>query len=218
MRGSRGPLPAASEAWGARGPARAARAYSREVLPQPARVVGREGLPVVVEVGEDLGAPAPRGDPALPHVQLAPRVVPAPSTPPPVHADEGPVGRHLVRLKGPLGVVADDERRARASQELVYLRREPARVAKLEGVAVAARQQLERLRQALVVAVEGLGKLPQQRPQLPRFGERVEEPAEALDPGPEVTQALYVREVAAHLDREDEPRRGALRPALHGRR
>src|SRR4051794_30015899 len=51
----------------------------RQPLPQGERIGGSEFLPVVVEVGEDLAARAPGGNPATPSVQLRLRVVAAPA-------------------------------------------------------------------------------------------------------------------------------------------
>src|SRR5690349_8376855 len=63
---------------------------------QVERVVHRVCAPVVVEVGEHLGALAPAADARGPFLQLARGVVPVAAAVPVVKAHEGPARRHLI--------------------------------------------------------------------------------------------------------------------------
>ena len=125
-------------------------------------------FPVVVEVGEDLDPGSPGGNPALPFLELGLGVVPAAPSPPVVKAYEGPVCRQLVRLEGPLRVIADHESDPVLPQHGVDLRHEPARMPEFEAVP-AGRQLRERGGEALVVSVEVGRELPEDGPS---FGER----------------------------------------------
>ena len=118
-------------------------------------------------------------------------------------------------LEGALGVVADHERGAALPEQLVDVVREPARMPKLE--AVAARWQLGKgSRQPVVVAVEILRQLPQQRSELARAPQRLDVLVEPLDPRPHVGEPLHVGQIAARLDREQEALGGLGRPPLDG--
>jgi hypothetical protein len=132
-----------------------------------------------------------------------------------VEAHEGPVGRELVGLERALGMVADRECDSVRAQQRVDRLGEPAPMAELERVA-AGRQRLERRGQPVVVTVEVLGELPEDRAHLGRGGERLDALVELLDAGVEGGEPLDVRDVAAHLQREAEVRRGLLHPAGDG--
>src|SRR6266540_340358 len=134
---------------------------------QPQSVPNSEPLPVVVEICEDLHPSAPGRDPPLPGLELGLGVVAAPAAVPVVEADESPVRGQLAGLERTLGMVADDEGDAVATQQLIRLGAEPALVAELEAVA-SGRQLLERRGQELVVAVEVRRELPQDGPELGR--------------------------------------------------
>src|SRR5215210_3226002 len=125
-----------------------------------------------------------------------------------MEADEGPVGRQLVRLKWTSRGVAYHERCVVLAKKVVDLRHEPALVAELE--AVAARWELaQRRAQPLVVSVKVARQLPEHRRELRRADERVDALVEPLESWPQISQALEVRQVAARLDREQKIR-GAL--------
>src|SRR5215213_9018157 len=89
-----------------------------QVRPQPAGVIERKSLPVVVRIYEHLRLAAPGGDPALPGLELCARVVAATPARAVVQADEGPVGGQLVALKRTLGVIADHQRRSVRAQQV----------------------------------------------------------------------------------------------------
>src|SRR4051794_34158019 len=179
---------------------------------QPARVAYRVGLPVVVEVGEDLDPRSPGGDPPLPLLELALGVVAVAPTTPVVEPDVGPIGGDLAGFELAPGVVGDDEGGVVLAELVVDVGHEPARVPELETVPTR-RHRSEGGSKPLVVAVEGLGELPEDRPELARLAQRrdrVEEPAEApLRLG----QPLDVGDIATHLHRERESLRRALGPA-----
>src|SRR5919197_1047633 len=99
---------------------------------QPPGVADGVRLPVVVEVGIHLDPRSPRGDPALPALELPLGIVAAAPLAAIVEADEGPVRGHLVGLERAAGVIADHEGGAVRAQQLVDLRGEPARMAELE--------------------------------------------------------------------------------------
>src|SRR5438874_3032491 len=182
-----------------------------EPLLQPEAVPDREAFPVVVEIREHLDLASPRLEPLRPFLELGLGIVPAPSARARVKADERPVGGHLVRLEWALGMVADHERRAVRTQQLVDVGGEPALVPKLK--AVAPRWQLaERIREAVVVAAKVPRQLPEHRPELRRADERLNPVVERPHARTEVAQAPDVRDVAAHLDREDEPGRACAHP------
>src|SRR5215212_7087832 len=134
-------------------PWKTCRSRSREVPLQPQGIPYREALPVVVEVGKDLGVGAPGGDPLLPLLELRVVAVPAPAAV--MEADEGPLRRKLVGLEGTLRMIADGERDPVLAQEGIDLRNEPALMTKLKAVP-AGGQPLEREREALVVAAKPL--------------------------------------------------------------
>src|SRR4051812_23051002 len=81
----------------------------------------------------------------------------------------------------------------------------------------APRQRAEGALQTLIVAVEVLRELPEERAELPAVGERLERLEEALDIRVQRLQPLDVRQVATGLDGEDETRRALLHPALDRR-
>jgi len=112
-------------------------------------------------------------------------------------------------------VVGDHERRAVRTQQPVDRLGEPALVAELEAVA-AGGQQRQRAAEAVVVALEVRGELPDDRPELARLDQRLDALVEATDPLGEVLEALDVREVAARLGGEHEAGRRLLDPACHG--
>src|SRR6266540_6171869 len=169
-------------------------------------------VPVVVEIGVDLDPGAPGVDALGPLLELALRVVAVPTTIPVVEADEGPIGRQLMRLEGTFRVIADHERNAVRAQQLVDFRREPALVAELEAVA-PCREPAERCAQAFVVPPKIAWELPQDWAQLRRADERVDSLVEALHSRPEVGEPLHVRQIPAGLDREHEALRRLLDPA-----
>ena len=163
----------------------------------------REAFPVVVEVREDSHPLAPAADALRPLVELRLGVVAVPPAPARVEADEREVGRQLMGLERPARIVADDQRDVVPAQELVHGVREPRRLAELERVATG-RKVFERALQPVVVALERRRELPQDRCHLRRGDERrdpcVEEPLGLV----QVAQPLHMRDVPAHLDREDE--------------
>ena len=91
----------------------------RQPPPEQLGVLDGEALPVVVEVDEDLGRPAPLRDPPGPLIDLRVRVVAPSPAPAVVQSHERPVGGQLARLKGPLRVVCDHERCGVAAQKRV---------------------------------------------------------------------------------------------------
>src|SRR5215212_1257632 len=103
-----------------------------QVLDQPARVLRREALPVVVEVGVDLDVGAPRRDSAPPLLELALGVVAAATPVAAVKADVRPARGELVSLKRTLWVIADHEGDPMATKELVHVGDEPALMPELE--------------------------------------------------------------------------------------
>ena len=112
-----------------------------------------KALPVVVEVDEHLGAGAATGRCGGPTPRSR---VPSSCLAGPVavvQAYQGPRGGQLAGLKGPAGVIADDQRGVVFAQQPVHRRREPALVTELEAVA-AGGQAGEGVRQDLVIALE----------------------------------------------------------------
>src|SRR3954470_18984916 len=167
-------------------------------------VADREALPVVVEVRPDRRLAGDQGEPVGPGPQLGVGVVAAPPAVPVVEAQKGPVGGELERLERALGVIADGQRDLVPAQQLVDLLAEPARVAELEAVA-PGRQQVEGGGERVVVALEPLRQLPQDRAELRRPDERLDALVEAPDALLDVAQLLHVDEVAARLEGEHEP-------------
>jgi hypothetical protein len=179
---------------------------SRKLLEQPACVADGERLPVVVEVDEHLDARPPPREPLAPRLQLRLRVAAAGGVSPAVHSHVGPARGELVSLEGPLRMVRDHKRRSMLAQQRVHVLSEPAWVAKLEAM-TASGQRAQRARQALVVTLEALRQLPQQRAKLWRAEERPDRGVEALDPRPDIPQPPDVREVSARLQRAEVRRR-----------
>src|SRR5215213_11474073 len=104
-------------------------------LPQPLGVAGGEDLPVVVEVGEDLGRLAQAAHARRPLPELAVGVVAPVAAAAVVEPEVGPVCReHLGGRLAPARVV-DDEGRAVVAQQRVDRLGEPAGVAQLERMA-----------------------------------------------------------------------------------
>src|SRR5690242_19900105 len=101
--------------------------------PQKEPVRDCEAAPVVVEVGVDVDSPPPLDDAISPLLELPPRVVPGPAATV-VEADERPVRGQLARLKLPVGVVADRNRRLVFPEQRVHVLCEPALVAEFERV------------------------------------------------------------------------------------
>ena len=102
-----------------------------------------------------------------------------------------------------------------APQQRVDVLVEPARVAELEAV-TAGRKLVQRRAQALQVASEVPGQLPQDRPQLAGVDQRLDPLVEALHALLEVGEAFDVRQVAARLYREQEVGRSLRRPVRDG--
>ena len=181
---------------------------------EPKPVANRVALPVVVEVGVDVDARGATGRCRRAHVvELPLGVVAGAAAAAVVEADERPVRRQLVRLEGPLRMVADDERRAVLAQEP---RRRRARTSSGAGTrssagpAEAARARRPRRsssRWKFAGSCQSTG---------PSFGESTsgcDALVEALDALLQVGQALDVGEEAARLDGEEETRRRRLRPS-----
>src|SRR3954452_9558978 len=181
---------------------------------QTRRVARGEHLPVVVEVGEDVGLARPAVQAPRPLLQLGLGVVAPAPAPPVVEADDGEVGRQLVRLPGAVGAVADDQRDAVPAQRVEDLRDEPARVAELEGMP-AGRQVVQGVGQARVVAAEVGGQLPEDGPHLRALHQRLEALVQPLHALLHVGQPPDVGEVAAGFDGEQEVRGRALHPRGH---
>src|SRR4051794_580006 len=119
-----------------------------------------------------------------------------------------------MRLDPPPRVVADHQRDPAGAQELVPLGHEPALVPELEAMA-PGRQLRDRVREPLVVAPEVARQLPQDRPHLRRAHQRLDSVVERLDARAQVLEPLDVRDVAAHLHREQESRRADLYPVRY---
>src|SRR5215210_58852 len=85
----------------------------------------------------------------------------------------------------------------------------------LEGV-LSLREQSERCGQSVVVPLERGRQLPEHRAELPGLDERCESSVEQLQARRQVAEPLHVRDVAAHLDGEDEVGGRLVDPALHG--
>src|SRR5262245_842917 len=109
--------------------------------------------------------------------------------------DERPVRCQLGRLERPAWMVADHQRAAAPSEELVHRGLEPALVAELEAVALGW-ELAERLREQLVVALEVRWQLPDDRSELSRVDQRLHPLVVALDPLADVPEPPHVREVA----------------------
>jgi len=112
-------------------------------------------------------------------------------------------------------VVGDHQCGAVSTQEPVDRLREPALVTELEAVA-AGWQQRKRAAEAIVVALEVRGKLPDDRPKLARLDERLDALVVAPYALSEILEALDVRQVAACLGGEDEVGRRLLDPSCDG--
>src|SRR6476469_1710330 len=132
----------------------------RQAAPQKPRVGRSEFLPVVVEVGEDLAAGAPGGDPAAPAIELGLRVVAVPAPRPVVEAQIGDLAGWPCVGQRTASVVGDHQRSAVLFQQPADRRHEPARVAELEAVA-GGRQQLKGGGKGGIVAVEVPRQLPE---------------------------------------------------------
>ncbi|HET6623463.1 MAG TPA: hypothetical protein VFG70_02945 [Gaiellaceae bacterium] len=83
---------------------------------------------------------------------------------------------------------------------------------KLEAV-TAGRQRHERVGEPVVVALEVLRELPQDRAELAGVLQRLERLEQALDVAGDQPEALDVREVPARLHREEKAVWGLRRPA-----
>src|SRR5215217_4676751 len=94
-------------------------------LPQPLGVARREDLPVVVEVGVDVGGPRELAHPPGPLPQLALGVVAAVAAAAVVEAQVGPVRREDVRRRLAPAAVVDDEGRAVLAQQRPHWLGEP---------------------------------------------------------------------------------------------
>ena len=119
------------------------------------------------------------------------------------------------RSRGRSGSVRDNQSDAVPRQERERFGREPALVAKLDGVAEIGREPVQCLREALVAPGECWRQLPEQRSQLAGVGHRRESFQQEREMNLDVPQAGYVGQVATHLHREHEVRRGLLDPARH---
>src|SRR5215210_7505973 len=86
-------------------------------LPEPLGVAGREDLPVVVEVREDLGGFGQPADPRRPLAQLALGIVAAVAAAAVVEAQVGPVGGQDLRGGPAAAVVVEHERGAVLAQQ-----------------------------------------------------------------------------------------------------
>src|SRR3954447_18655573 len=186
---------------------------SRQALAQRDRVGRREFLPVVVEVGEDLAARAPGGDPSPPVLDLGRRVVAVAAAGSVVEAHVGELPDRPRLRQRPAAVVGDHQRGAVLLQQPHHRRREPARVAELDAVA-GRRHQLQRSGEDGVVAGEVLGQLPEDRAELAALAQRLQRVPEASEALLDPPQPFHVGEVAAPLDSEEEARRRALDPAF----
>src|SRR5919202_4287406 len=206
------PSPSVPTAWSTLRPRPDRCSGALEHPAQGDRVAGREHLPVVVEVDEALGLAPDVEQARRPLAQLAVGVVAAPSAVAVVEAHERPAGGEDERLPRALGVVAVREGDVVPAQQLVDLVAEPARVAELEAVA-PGRQAVEGGGEHVVVALEPLRQLPQDRPKLGRADQRLDALVEAPDALVDVAQLLHVDEVAARLEREHELRRRLLDPS-----
>src|SRR5262245_35525727 len=102
------------------------------------------------------------------------------------------------------------------AEQLIDLIREPALVAELERVP-ARRQFRQGVGESLLVTVEALRELPEDRSELVAVGEAVEALVEALGAPLDHSQALDVGDVAAHLHGEDEPWGTLLEPVVDRR-
>src|SRR5215203_257209 len=85
----------------------------------------------------------------------------------------------------------------------------------LEGM-LPFREQGERRGQSLVVPLERGRQLPEHRTELPGLHERCDSRIEQLQARRQVSEPLHVRDVAAHLDGEDEVGGRLVDPALYG--
>src|SRR5205085_2079327 len=137
---------------------RAARLAQPEGGLQRDAVRDRIATPIVVEVREDLAARAPGRELSRPCGELARGIVPLAPAASVVEADVGPVRRRALGLERARRMVADDQRGAMRSEHAEHLGNEPARMAELEGVSPTW-ERLERAGEAVVVAMEALGKL-----------------------------------------------------------
>ena len=191
-------------------------AHGVEQLLQGDRVGRREPFPVVVEVGVDVALARPLADGRRPLRELCLRVVAPPAARAVVEADEREVGRQLARLeRADLGPVGDHERDVVRAQDLHHGLGEPAGVAELERVPERARQLVERVGEPLVVARElRRAAATAAGPSLPARASGSIRASSRSRCSPGLPQALDVRHVAAHLDREREALGRLLRPAL----
>jgi hypothetical protein len=163
------------------------------------RVGDCEALPVVVEVGEHAIRLALES--LRPRAEL-PRAVAALASPSGVEPKVAPAcGADPRRWRGGR-TVCDYQRGAVPAEKLVDVRREPARIAKFEGVA-ARRQRLECGLKNIVIAGEVRRQLPEDRRELGRAPQRLEACVHPLHSLHDVAEALEVRQVSAGLDGEE---------------
>src|SRR6266511_631667 len=162
--------------------------------------------------------PRPVLEPLGPLLELRLAVIPTPPARARVEAHEREVCGQLVRLERVhLRAIADHERDTVLAQQRIDVGVEPARVAKLEAMALLLRQALEGGREPPVVALEVRRQLPEDRAELRRAEQRLDARVEAVEPRPEFVEPLDVRQVARRLDREGESRWRLLHPARHRR-
>src|SRR5919197_1365885 len=178
-----------------------------------------EPLPVVVEVREDVDLVRPAREPLAPLLQFGLRVVAVAAAAAGVEAHEGEVGRQLVSLKRVhLRTVGDDECAAVLAKQRIRVVAKPRRVPKLERVPVPVVQPIQRHCEPVEVATEGGRQLPEERAELGRAQQRLDPLVEERQVLRDVVQPLHLRQIAAHLDRENEVVRRLLHPARDGRR
>src|SRR4051794_9874109 len=111
-------------------------------------------------------------------------------------------------------------------QERVDVLCEPRWVPELDAMTLpSAFEARERVRESLVVALEGRRQLPEDRSHLRALAQRLDALVEAVEAFPELPQALDVRQVPGRLDREEKTLRyrsfpvgdgGAIRQAVEG--
>src|SRR5262249_28630642 len=137
-------------------------------------------LPVVVEVGVDLGVAPPLREAAGPGREFRLRVVAVTAAAAVVKSDVGPVRRPDRRRADPArALVTDHGSGAVLAEPGVAVVGEPARGAELEGVPAVA-QRGEGLRETHRVAMKVRRELPEKRTELLGPGERFERLVEAL--------------------------------------